>query len=105
MGMERIVRFPSGTIPEWSTIAEKLKERGQSPVIRMIDNLPAFPDEVPAEDWRELRLGLTGGMVTLSRMPGVLRCTVWGNAGPDLQASWDDLVKAVLASGNAVEEG
>jgi hypothetical protein len=48
--------------------------------MRMIDNMPAFPDEEPDPGWKELRVTLGNGMITLRREPGMLRLITWGNA-------------------------
>ena len=66
VGIERVIHFTTA-IPEWPTIAAKYLEIGEPAVLRMIDGLPAFPDEVPDSGWKELRLGLPSGMVTLRR--------------------------------------
>jgi len=42
-------------------------QRGYSVQLRMIDGELAFPDEVPPETWRELRVGTPQGMLTLRR--------------------------------------
>ena len=47
MGVQRVVTFPAGE-PTWPAVAAKLAEAGERPPVRMIDGLPAFPDE---EDW------------------------------------------------------
>jgi len=54
MGQERVVRF-AGEPPEWVVIRAKLAERGFAATLRMIDGLPAFPDETPEPGWKELR--------------------------------------------------
>jgi hypothetical protein len=98
VGIERVVRF-RGTVPEWPAVAAKLGEVGEAPAVRMIDGLPAFPDEVPAPGWQELRVGLAGGMVTLRRAGGEVRVVTWGVADPGLTRSWDRLCWAVAAAG------
>ena len=104
MGIERIVRLPSNQVPHWPEVAAKLAELGEQPVLRMIDNLPAFPDEVPPADWRELRVGLTGGMVTLRRDGPVVRCVVWGTADSRLAHSRDACCWAIATvTGGGVE--
>jgi hypothetical protein len=68
----------------------------------MIDGLPAFPDETPAEDWRELRVGFAAGMVTLRRGTDSLICVVWSSAGPALLAARDQLAWACAAAGQGI---
>ena len=64
MGVERRVPLPHGE-PPFAAVAAKLTEAGDPPVVRMIDGLPAFPDELPEGGWREVRLGFPAGMVTI----------------------------------------
>ena len=104
MGVERVVRFPPGCSPGWPEIAAKFTAAGESPVLRMIDGLPAFPDEVPDPGWRELRVGLAGGMVTLRRHGDALRCVTWGSDDPALRRSLDHVISAAAdAGGGGVE--
>ena len=66
----------------------------------MIDDLPAFPDEVPEPGWRELRISLSGGMVTIRAAPTGWTCVIWGNADPALARSWDICCWAIASAGN-----
>jgi hypothetical protein len=93
MGLERTI--PATTPLDWPLLAARLNALGEAPVLRMIDGLPAFPDEFPPDDWRELRIGLAGGMVTLRRTSDGYSCVTWGTADPALQASTDRLVRAI----------
>ena len=94
MGLERTIHTPS--IPlEWPKLVERLKDLGETPILRMIDGLPAFPDETPADDWRELRLGLCGGMVTLRRTLDGYSCVTWGTDDSALGRSCDVFVQSV----------
>lgn len=104
MGVQRIVRHDAGITADWSAIRERVVSAGETVILRMIDGLPAFPDETPEPGWQELRLGLTGGMVTLRREPAALVCVVWGNADPALLRSRDRLAWAcAAATGGTVE--
>lgn len=87
MGLDRLVTLPAGTVLAWPPLAQFLGER-QLPVrLMMIDGQLSFPDEVPPDSWRELRLGTPAGMLTLRREENGVRTVVWGNAeGPLLQA-------------------
>jgi hypothetical protein len=96
MGLERAI--PATTPFDWPRLVARLGALGESPILRMIDGLPAFPDEVPPDEWRELRIGLTGGMVTLRRTSDGYACVTWGTADPALEASTDRLVRALGAS-------
>lgn len=104
MGVERVVRHEPAADLDWSAVAARLREVGESPVVRMIDGLPAFPDEVPEAGWRELRVGLAGGMVTVRRHPDRVSVVTWGTADPALQQSADRLVAAVAAASGGAEE-
>ena len=94
MGLERIIPLPAGTVLAWERICSSLREAGEVPVVRMIDGLPAFPDETPAEDWKELRLGLSGGMVTLRRTASEISCICWGTDDADLKRSFEKVIRA-----------
>jgi hypothetical protein len=100
VGAERVVHFRAGTSPGWPEIAAKLVTSGESPILRMIDGLPALPDEVPDLTWKELRVGLTGGMVTLRRDADTIRCVIWSNDDPALRAALDTSVRAVASAGD-----
>src|SRR5262245_48531339 len=54
MGMERTVQV-EGQGPDWSTIRSRIAASGFALQMRMIDNMPAFPDEEPEPNWQELR--------------------------------------------------
>lgn len=99
MGMERVVSFP-GAEPSWPAVRERLTAAGLSVQMRMIDNMPALPDEEPEAGWRELRVSLGAGMVTLRREPGRLRVVVWGNADEALRRDQDALARACAEAGD-----
>ena len=99
MGVERVVDFPAGPPPAWPEILARLAASGEAPVLRMIDGLPAFPDESPEDGWRELRVGFPAGMVTLRRGTDTLTCVVWSNADPALVAARDRVAWACAAAG------
>lgn len=94
MGME--VRLPRTDLA-WTDLQARSAARGLSLQMRMIDGELAFPDEEPGSAWRELRLAVPGGMVTLRREEDGLRLVTWGNADGDLLASFralEDLLAA-----------
>jgi hypothetical protein len=101
VGVERVVRF-AAAVPEWPAVVSKLIEVGETPAVRMIDGLPAFPDELPGPDWQEVRVGLAGGMVTLRRSASDVRVVTWGTSEPALVRSWDRFCWAVAAAGEGV---
>ena len=101
MGVQLSVTFPAGE-PTWPAVAAKLAEAGVAPVVRMIDGLPAFPDEQPEEGWRELRLGFPAGMVTLARDPAGWRCVVWGTDDPALHRAQSLCAWAAASAGGGL---
>src|SRR5262245_926384 len=101
MGMERVVTF-AGAGPSWAAVRDRLSAAGAAVQMRMIDNLPAFPDEEPADDWRELRVTLGDGMITVRREPGRVRLTVWGNADDELRRHLELLGKAFADTGGGI---
>jgi hypothetical protein len=104
MGLDRTIHLPGSAALEWEAIRSQLARVGENAAIRMIDGLPAFPDEIPEPTWKELRLGLAAGMVTLRRSPGRMSCVIWGNADAALIAAWNKVIWACAASsGGAIE--
>jgi hypothetical protein len=84
-------------------VAARLKEAGLAVQLRMIDGQLAFPDETPADDWRELRVGSAAGMVTVRRAPDGVTCVVWGNADGPTRDLWEAVASAFASeSGGAV---
>lgn len=104
MGLDCTVRFSSGGTPAWDAIRVQLARVGEAAPLRMIDGMPAFPDEIPDDGWRELRIGFASGMVSLRRGPDGLTCVVWSNAGADLLAARDRLLWACAAAGSGTVE-
>lgn len=102
MGVQLVVRHDPGTAADWAAVRDRLVSVGEAVVLRMTDGMPAFPDETPDTTWRELRLGLSGGMVTLRRDPGALTCVTWGNADAALLLSRDRLAWACAAATGGV---
>ena len=99
MGLSRTVMFPSEARPTWESIRTALVSLGETPVVRMIDNLPAFPDEIPEPGWFELRVSLAGGMVTLRTAATGWLVSIWGNADAGLLRSWSVACWAIAAAG------
>ncbi|MCC6416643.1 MAG: hypothetical protein IT429_00160 [Gemmataceae bacterium] len=94
MGMEQRVTFGTAARPLWPAVGELLSVRGFPVQMRMIDGELAFPDEAPPDNWRELRLGVPAGMVTLRRDEASATLVVWGNADPGLRQAWNALTWA-----------
>ncbi len=87
MGVERVVKVV--IVPDWPTVAARLAADGMPAAVRMIDGLPAFPDEEPPAGWQELRLALAGGMVTVRRTTDGVKLVTWGTDDPALVAALD----------------
>jgi hypothetical protein len=98
------VRFngSTGSVPGWDAIKGRLARVGEPAPLRMIDGLPAFPDESPEEGWRELRVGFSAGMVTLRRGGDVLTCIIWSNADAALLAARDRVAWACATAGQGM---
>jgi hypothetical protein len=94
MGLQRDVTF-TGEAPSWEALRDRLAAAGVPVGVRMIDNLPAFPDEVPQQGWRELRLATAHGMVTLRQAAGRLSVVVWGNADRELLRERDTITSVI----------
>ncbi len=101
MGVQRVVAFAAGE-PTWPAVSAKLAAAGEVPPVRMIDGLPAFPDEQPEDGWRELRLGFAAGMVTIARGASEWRFTVWGTDDPALLAALEACVSAATAAASGL---
>jgi len=99
MGMQKSVQF-SDAGPSWPAILEQFTQRGITPSLRMIDAMPAFPDEIPEPNWKELRLGFATGMVTIRREGSQWSCIVWGNAEAELLAAQSLVCEVIAAAGN-----
>ena len=89
MGIERTISHDPNVLPDWAVVRGLLVANGETATLRMIDGMPAFPDEIPDATWHELRIGMTGGMVTVKRRVGQLVCVTWGNGEPALVRSWN----------------
>src|SRR5262249_52825791 len=74
-------------------------QRGFSLQMGMIDGQLAFPDELPEDSWRELRLRTPQGMVTVRRDGERLVFVIWGNADAAMLQAWNALVWAFAAVG------
>jgi hypothetical protein len=99
MGLDITVRFPVGAVPAWGDIRGQLARVGESAPLRMIDGLPAFPEENPEDGWRELRVGVAPGMITLRRVDDSITCVIWSNADAGLLAARDRIAWACAAAG------
>jgi hypothetical protein len=100
MGMDRTIRFASGKLPTFEAVCDRLARSGFSVQVRMIDGQLAFPDEVPPESWRELRLGTPHGMITVRRDADQITCVTWGNADQALLQAWNAVTWAFAVAGD-----
>jgi len=100
MGMEQTVLFASGSPPTYPSIRGLLAACDFPLQLRMIDGELAFPDEEPSEDWRELRVGTPGGMITLRRGTDRITLVTWGNADQALTQAWNALVWGCAQAGS-----
>jgi hypothetical protein len=105
MGMERFVEF-AGDLPPWEAIQRQLTANGLTVIMRMIDGLPAFPDESPPDGWREIRISTAGGMLTLRQGSGRIAIVAWGNADEILRRDWERVAEALAeaTTGTVVEQ-
>lgn len=99
MGMEQKVSFVGKPIPAYSAVRDYLGQAGFSLQMGMIDGQLAFPDELPSENWRELRLRTPQGMVTVRREDERLVFVIWGNADAAMVQVWNALVWAFAELG------
>jgi hypothetical protein len=99
--MDRTVSY-AGAVPTWAEVYDLLARRGFPVQTRMIDGQLAFPDEVPPEQWKELRIGTPQGMVTVSREEHIVKCVTWGNADAALRQAWNALTWAFAEVGSGV---
>jgi hypothetical protein len=103
MGMEQTV-ICSGNPPPWPAVRDLLGKHGFPVKLMMIDGQLAFPDELPAESWQELRVGTPQGMVTVRHQQGRLVFVTWGNADASLRQAWNALVWAWAEAGGGQVE-
>ncbi|HEY7313160.1 MAG TPA: hypothetical protein VH643_27675 [Gemmataceae bacterium] len=99
MGMEQTVSFAGTTVPSFVAVRDFLGQRGFPLQMGMIDGQLAFPDELPDDSWRELRLRTPQGMVTVRRDGERLAFVTWGNADDAMRQAWNALVWAFAAVG------
>jgi hypothetical protein len=104
MGMEQRVTFAGRAIPSYPSVRDLLSGRGFPVQTGLIDGQLAFPDELPDESWRELRLRTPQGMVTVRREAERLVFVTWGNADAAMLQAWNAIVWAFAESGGGQVE-
>lgn len=97
MGLDMTIPW-SGPGPAWKNLAADSQRRGVPLQLRMIDNLPAFPDEIPDDHWTELRVSVAAGMITLRRVETGIQLVTWSNADAALLVARDALADAIAAA-------
>jgi hypothetical protein len=100
MGIEQSISFPNTALPSWVALRGFLDQHGYPISLRMIDGELAFPDEVPPDAWRELRVATPEGMVTMRRDRDRLIMVTWGNADAALVQAWNGLAWAAAELGD-----
>jgi hypothetical protein len=91
--------FADGRTPSWPAVCTLLAKRAYPVQMRMIDGQPAFPDEAPPDDWREVRVAAAEGMVTVRREGNRLTFVVWSNAGVELRQAANAVAWACAEAG------
>jgi hypothetical protein len=99
MGLDQSVTFAPGQLPAYNGVADLLAQHGFPVQMRMIDGSLAFPDEMPEEPWREIRLATPQGMVTVRRDGDRIVCVTWGNADASLLQAWNAVAWAFAVVG------
>ena len=99
MGMDLRVEFDGNEPPPWPAVAAVLQPHGWAVTMRMIDNELSFPDEMPPDSWRELRVGADGAMVTIRRTANGVAIVAWGNADAAQRRLWHRLAWAFASAG------
>lgn len=99
MGMQRTVEFADEPTLDWPALQTHLAESGVEVQMRMIDNLPAFPDEQPPAGWGDLRVAVAGQMITLRKDGRLLHVITWGNADAGLQEAAGEIAAACAEQG------
>lgn len=99
MGMEQSISFAGTTIPAYPVVRDFLTQRGFPLQMGLIDGELAFPDELPPDSWRELRLRTPQGMVTVRRDGERVVFVTWGNADAAMLQAWNAVVYAFAEVG------
>jgi hypothetical protein len=95
MGMDQKVIVPPEKTPAWTDLQAFLAAKNLPVQMRMIDGELAFPEEAPPDDWRELRVSMAAGMITMRRESDGIALIIWGNADANLRQAWNTLTWAI----------
>ncbi len=100
MGMEHIVQFPGGKMPELSQVMRVLADHNFAAQVLLVDGELTMPDEALPERWGEVRLGSPSGMVTVVRRGDAFHIVTWGNADEVMQRAWNAVAWAAAKAGD-----
>lgn len=100
MGQAQVIIFPDNHCPSWEAIRDQVISNGTHVHLRMIDGLPAFPNESPGSKWQELRVLIGNAMFTLRRIPGGIECVSWSDLDNSALVARHRLIWACAAAGN-----
>jgi hypothetical protein len=78
-------------------LLQRLAAEGLPTAVAMVDGALQPPMAPVPEDWRDVRLKTTAGMVTLSRKPGAIKVAVFGNADEALKEAQGKVCEALGA--------
>ena len=76
----------------------KLAADGLPAAVAMLDGDLHMPLAPLPDDWRDVRLKTTAGMITLTRKPGAIAVVVMANADDALKAAQAKVAAALAAS-------
>lgn len=99
MGMQQVVEFEPGGVPDWASVRDLLASHGVEAPMRMIDGALSFPDEMPKPEWKEIRVAPPGGMITIRKTDRTVTLVAWGDADPSLAAGWNAVVWGFAKAG------
>jgi hypothetical protein len=68
--------------------------------LRLVDGLPAFPNESVPEEFQEIRLALNGCMVTLIAGESGLKLVTWSSIDPMFKQAVDRLAEGLASAGD-----
>lgn len=72
--------------------------------LRLVDGLPALPDETVPPEFQELRLALSGEMVTVVSEPFGYRLVTWSTASPEFQMAVNRIMEQLVFTGGGTIE-
>ena len=85
-------------------LSEVLASIGDGWKLRLVDGLPAFPDEAVPSEFHEVRLALSGEMVTVVSEPFGYRLVTWSFVSPEFQNAVNRLAERLVFTGGGTIE-